>query len=441
MDNTILIFMLMTASLIFCIFAGYYLFAVLGGLGFLFGLIFWGTDVANVVYMEYYGAVRNYTLLAIPLFVFMGNMLQQAGVAEKLFEKLGAVLGGLKGGLALSAMLISILFAASTGIVGASVVTMGVLCLPAMLRRGYNKGFASGAICAGGTLGILIPPSIMLVVYGATAGLSVGKLFYGAMIPGILMGLLYMVYIVIIANVKPDYGPGMPIEELRGISSWQKITGVCLHVVPVLGLILSVLGTIWFGIAPPTEAAAIGAFAAVLLALAYGKFTYKNLRAALHDTVTTSSMIFAIIIFAGMFVAVFTRLGGGDVINRALLSLPVGKWPLFVMMMIGVFILGMFMDWVASILIIIPIVTPIAGSLGFDAVWFAIAVCVVYQTSFLTPPFAYSIFYLKGVAPPEVSTNDIIGGIWPYIGVQVATLILVVIFPELVTWLPGKMVG
>ncbi|KJS12666.1 MAG: C4-dicarboxylate ABC transporter [Peptococcaceae bacterium BRH_c8a] len=438
--SSLTVFFLMLLGLIAGIFSGYYLFAVLGGLGVIFGYVFWGPDVFNLVFLNFFGTVKNYTLLAIPLFVFMGNMLQHSGVANKLFDVLGVALGGLKGGLAVSALFISILFAATTGIVGASVVTMGLLFLPAMVKQNYDKSMASGVICAGGTLGILIPPSIMLVVYGPTAGLSVGKLFYGAMVPGIVLGVLYIVYVLIKCQLNPAAGPPLPIEERNRYSTKEKLMGILIHIVPVLALIFAVLGVIWFGIAPPTEAAAIGALASMLIAAAYGKLNLKVLKETLYRSLQTSCMIYTIIIFAGLFVSVFMRLGGGNVVQNAFLSLPFGKWGIFFLMMFMVFILGLLMDWIASMLIIVPIFTPIAASLGFDPLWFAIAVCVMYQTSFLTPPFAYSIFYLKGVAPPGVTTGHIMRGVWPFVVLQIITLLLVILFPQLVLWLPSLMI-
>lgn len=432
------IFILMLIGLMLGIFSGYYLFVILGGLGVLFGYIFWGPGVVNLIFLNVFGTMKNYTLLAIPLFIFMGNMLEISGVAEKLFKILGITLGGLRGGLAVAALIISILFAATTGVVGASVVTMGLLFLPAMLRNNYDKGLASGVICAGGTLGILIPPSIMLVIYGPAAGISVGRLFYAALVPGVLMGLMYIAYVLIRAYLDPDFAPPLPLEERQKYTTKEKFLGIVINVLPVFAIILAVLGVIWFGIAPPTEAAAIGAFASMIVAFVYGRLSIKVLRDTLYRTLQTSSMIYMVIIFAGLFVGVFMRLGGDQVVKQALLSLPFGKWGIFAVMMLVVFILGFLMDWIASLLIIVPIFTPIAATLGFNPIWFAATVCIMYQTSFLTPPFAYAIFYLKGIAPPEVTTKDIIKGVWPFVLIQLFTVLLVTVFPQIVLWLPNK---
>lgn len=437
--SAISIFILMIAGLMVGIFSGYYLFITLGALGLIFGFIFWGDGVINILSISALGTIKNYTLLAIPLFVFMGNMLERSGIAEKLFHALSINLGSLRGGLAVSALFISVLFGASTGVVGATVVTMGVLFLPAMLKRNYDKRMATGVICAGGTLGILIPPSIMLIVYGPAAGISVGKLFYAALIPGLLLGTLYIVYVLIRAYINPNFAPAIPKEELNQYSTKEKIIGT-LHIIPVLLIVVAVLGAIWFGIAPPTEAAAVGAFASMIVAAAYRKLTLTVIKETLYGTLQTTSMVYMIIIFANVFVSVFQRLGGGKVVEQAILSVPLDRWGLFLIMMLIVFVLGFLMDWIASILIIIPIFTPIAGMLGFDPIWFATMVCIMYQTSFLTPPFAYSIFYLKGVSPPEVTTGDIMRGVWPFVGLQILTLILCILFPDLILWLPNQLI-
>lgn len=437
--SSLTVFILMVVGLMIGVFSGYYLFVVLGVLGLLFGFLFWGDGVVNLISINTFATLKNYTLLAIPLFIFMGNILDRSGIAQRLFHSLNINFGRVRGGIAVSALVISILFGASTGVVGATVVTMGVLFLPEMLKRKYNKGMATGVICAGGTLGILIPPSIMLILYGPAAGISVGQLFYAALIPGLLMGLLYIAYVLIRAYSSPTFAPAIPKEELAQYTRKDKIIGI-LHILPVLFIVLSVLGSIWFGIAPPTEAAAVGAFAAMIVAAAYKELNFTVIKESLYKTVQVSAMVYMIIIFAGFFVSVFMRLGGGTVIEDAIMSIPFGKWGIFIIMMLIVFVLGLLMDWIASILIIIPIFTPIAALLGFDPIWFATMVVIMYQTSFLTPPFAYSIFYLKGIAPPEVTTSDIMRGVWPFVGIQILTLILAAIFPQIILWLPSIMI-
>jgi tripartite ATP-independent transporter DctM subunit len=441
MDSSMLVFISMTLGLIVGIMSGYYLFAAMGTVGIFFGLIFWGPDVLNQLYFSAFNTMKDYTLLAIPLFVFMGSMLDKSGVAEKLFDVLSIALGRVKGGLAIAAMLIAILFAATTGIIGASVVAMGLIFLPAMLSRNYEKSFASGLICAGGSLGILIPPSIMLVILASTANVSVGQMLYAALIPGILLGLSYIVYIVIRANLQPHLAPPLPDTELNKYSKGEVVKGVFLHVLPVFVIILAVLGTIWVGIAPPTEAAAIGAFASILIALIYRRLNLKVLNEAARETVLTSAMVYFIIIFANLFVSVFMRLGGSKVVANAFSSLPFGPWGIFAIMMLVVFLLGFIMDWIAASLIIIPVFVPIIKTLGFDVIWFLTMVAIVFQTAFLTPPVATAIFYLKGIAPPEVSTTDIIKGIWPYVLIVFLVIILCSVFPEIIMWLPGKLLS
>lgn len=438
--SSLTVFILMIVGLMIGIFSGYYLFVVLGALGLLFGFLFWGDAVVNLITISSFNVLKNYTLLAIPLFIFMGSILENTGIAKRLFHALNINLGRVRGGLAVSALLISILFGASTGVVGATVVTMGVLFLPEMLKRNYNKKMATGVICAGGTLGVLIPPSIMLILYGPAAGISVGKLFYAALIPGLLLGTLYIFYILIRAYMNPNFAPAVPKAELAQYSKKDKMIGL-LHILPILFIVLAVLGSIWFGIAPPTEAAAVGCFAALLVAAAYRELTFTVLKKSLYNTVQASAMVYMIIIFAGFFVSVFMRLGGGAIVEQAIEAIPLNKWGIFIVMMLIVFVLGLLMDWIASILIIIPIFTPIAATLGFEPIWFATMVCIMYQTSFLTPPFAYSIFYLKGVAPPEIETRDIMRGVWPFVCLQVVTLIICALFPQLILWLPNKIVG
>lgn len=441
MDNIELyIFIGMIVALIIGIFSGYYIYAVMGSIGLIFGLLFWGTKSFNLISSSAIDALQNYTLLAIPLFIFMGNMLDKSGVADRLFHSLNIILGRLKGGLAVSALLISIMFAASTGVVGATVVTMGVLFLPTMLKQGYSKKLATGVIASGGSLGILIPPSIMLIIYGPLAQISVGQLFYAVLIPGLLLGVLYIAYVLIISHLYPDVAPSLSEEELNKYSKKDKIFGL-IHIIPILVVVVVVLGSIWYGIAPPTEAAALGAFAAMLLALVYRKLSFKVIKETLHQTLLTTSMMFGILFMATFFVSVFMRLGGGNVVETAFEALPFGKFGILVVMLIIVFILGLIMDWIASLLIIVPIFTPIAASLGFDPIWFAALICVMYQTSFLTPPLAPSIFYLRGVAPPEVKTKDIMNGVWPFVGMQVLVVILCIVFPQLILWLPEMMVS
>lgn len=437
---SLIIFLLMIASLFIGIFTGYYLYIILGSIGLIFGLVFWGVQSINLLTSSALNAIENYTLLAIPLFVFMGNMLERSGIADHLFHSLNIILGRLRGGLAVSALLISILFAASTGVVGATVVTMGMLFLPAMLERGYDKKLATGVIASGGSLGILIPPSIMLIVYGPMAQISVGQLFYAVLTPGLLLGVTYIIYVLVVANINPKTAPSMSTAELDKYSTKDKIVGL-IHIIPVLIIVVIVLGSIWFGIAPPTEAAALGALASMLLALVYRKLNLEVIKETLYRTLQTTGMIYGILFLATFFVSVFMRLGGGDIVEQTFLSLPFGDLGILIAMLLLVFILGLLMDWIASLLVIVPIFTPIASELGFDPIWFAAIICVMYQTSFITPPFAPSLFYLRGVAPSDVKTKDIMTGVWPFVGLQVLIVILCIIFPQIILWLPDRMIA
>ena len=434
-----IITILMFAGLLIGILLGYPTAFVLGGLSMLFGLIFIGPEIFGFFIVRLLGLMKNYILLAVPLFLFMGVFMEKAGVAERLYSAMYLLLGGLRGGLAMATIVICMIFAAATGVVGASEVTIGLLALPAMLKRKFNVPLACGTICAGGTLGILIPPSIMIVMYGPTAGLSVGKIFMGAFIPGILLVLLYLVYIGIRCYFRPQDGPPMPLEE-RMVPISQKIKLLFTSILPPLFLIFAVLGTIFLGIAAVTEAAAMGAIASIILAAIYRQVTFQVIKEACKRTLQITSMILMIAVGAGFFTTTFVALGGGDVVNNFVLGLPFGKLGILFTMMAVLIILGMFIDWIGIVFIVVPIFTPIATELGFDPIWFALLVMVNLQISFLTPPFAYSIFYLKGITPPEVQTTDIYRGVLPFVGLQTVGLALCIIFPKLITFLPSLLI-
>jgi len=427
--------------LVFGIFSGFPLGFVLAGTGFVFGILFMGDRIYGICIAKSYQLLTNYILIAAPLFVFMGNMLGHSGVTEKLFSTMHIVMGGLRGGLALATVFVATIFAACTGIIGASVVTMGIIALPPMLKRGYDKSLACGAVCAGGTLGILIPPSIMMVIYGPMAAISVGQLFAGAFVPGFILSGLYMAYIAIACWLKPELGPSLPIEERRSMTFKQKVVAMATQLVPPVILILGVLGSIFAGIATPTEAAGCGAFIATLLAIAYRRFNLKVLKDTLGGTLYITGFLMLLTVGAGMFTSVFSYLGGSQFATAVLSAVPGGKWGSFAVMMFIIFIFGMLIEWIGSIFIVVPLFTPVAATLGFDPLWFAIAVCVMYQTGFLSPPNAHAIFYLKGVAPPEVTVGDIIRGVWPFIGLILVGLTLITIFPRLVLWLPDLIIG
>jgi len=434
-----LIVLLMLVGLFVGVFLGFPTAFVLGGLAMIFGVIFSGFEVFGFFVVRLEGVMKNYTLLAVPLFLFMGVFIEKSGVAERLFSSLYLLLGGLRGGLGISTIAISALFAAATGVVGASEVTIGLMALPAMLSRNYNKSMACGSVCAGGTLGILIPPSVMIVVYGPIANLSVGKLFLGAVVPGVMLALMYILYIGIRCYFRPEDGPPMSREE-RDVPVGRKIFLLLTSIAPPAVLIFAVLGSIFFGIAAVTEAAAVGALASILLAAAYGRLTLGVLKEACLQTLQITSMILMIAVAASFFATVFVSLGGDEVISNLFLNLPFGKWGVLATIMVLLIVVGMFIDWIGIVFIVVPLITPIAEALGFDPIWFAVLVMVNLQISFLTPPFAYSIFYLKGITPPEVQTTDIYKGVVPFVGLQVVGVVLCVLFPQIITCLPGLMI-
>jgi tripartite ATP-independent transporter DctM subunit len=430
----------MFAGLLIGLFLGHPLAFVLGGLAVIFGYLGWGASSFYMFLNRTWGTMDNYILVCIPLFILMAQLLDQSGVAEDLFDTMRYLFGPVPGGIAVAVVVVSTLFGACTGIIGASVVTMGLLGMPVMLKYNYNKQLASGAICAGGTLGILIPPSIMLVVMADQAATSVGKLFAGAIIPGLILSALYIIYILIRCGFKPQDGPALSRQERQAVSKLQLAKMVMKSMVPPMILILGVLGSIFAGIATPTEAAGVGAMLAFLMTLAYRKFTFAGLKTAVINTAKTSSMVIIILVGAACFAGVFLGSGGGKVVQNLILGIGLGKWGTFIVMMVILFILGMFIDWIGIIMITFPVFLPIAQQLGFDKVWFVVTMAVMLQDSFLTPPFGYALFYLKGVAPPEVTTSDIYWGAFPFWRLMELGLIVVVIWPSTIMWLANILV-
>ena len=436
-----LITILMFAGALIGIFLGYSLGVVLGGVAMVVGFLVIGEPIFNLFRIRLLTFVTHYVLLAVPLFVFMGIMVEKSGAAEKLYGGLHVWFGGLRGGLAIATILMGVLLAACVGVIAASVITMGLIAIPSMIARGYNRELVCGSVCAGGSLGILIPPSVMLVLYGPNAGISVGKLFIGAIIPGLVLAGLYVAYVVIRCWLSPSLAPPIPVEE-RAIPLLRKLHILLTGIVPPVFLILAVLGSIFFGIAAPTEAAAVGCVASVVLAIAYRRFNWQTIREATLQTMRVTCMAFFIAFGATMFTGAFIKLGGGEVVSNMLLAAPGGRWGVFALIMFIVFILGMFIDWIGILFIMVPLITPIGAALGFDQLWFAVMVCVNLQMSFMTPPFAYSIFYIKGIAKPEwgVSTGHIIRGVIPFVVLIMVTLGILVLFPELILWLPRLMI-
>ncbi len=437
---------LMFATLVAAIAMGYPLAVTLAAVAALFGLIDYGFNyhiVFNLFANNVWGIFLNYTLVAVPLFIFMAQVLDRSKVSEGLFDALYIVMGGLRGGLGMAVIVVSTVFAATTGIIGASVVAMGLMAGPALLRRGYEKGMAAGIICSSGTLGILIPPSIMLVVYGGLTGMretSVGNLFAAAILPGLLLSGLYLVYVAVRCGVNPKLGPPIPMAD-RTYSTGQKVLMTLKSFVPPFALILIVMGTIMGGVATPTEAAALGCIGALILALFNRKLNLEVITQASLSTARTTAMILALFVGGKVFSVVFLGFGGGDVVADLLLGMDVDRFVVLAIMMAVVFFLGMFIDWAAILLVVVPIFTPIAMGLDFDPLWFAMLICINLQTSFLTPPFGYALFYFKGVAPPEYTMGDIYRGILPFVAIQIFGLMLMILFPDIITWLPSVFFG
>ena len=432
---------MMLGGILVGVLMGYPLALAVGGVGMVVGILLFGPKVAaELYYGRFFSGMENYTLLAVPLFIFMGTMLEHSGVAEGMYDALYLWFGGVKGGLAVTTILIGTVVAACVGIIGASVTMLALIGLPAMINRGYDRSLAAGCICAGGSLGILIPPSIMLVVYGPMAGLSVGRLFFGAFMPGFLLSGLYIVYILIRCMLQPRLAPPVPASE-RNVPFAIKSVKLLKSMVPPVILILAVLGSIFFGIAAPTEAAAVGALAATLLALGYRQLNWHVLAKTAMTTVRVSGMVLLIGAMAFAFVGIFMRANGDDVVSNFVLSAPGGRWGVFAIVMLICFILGFLIDWLGIIFIMVPIVTPIAAQAGFDALWFAMMICVNLQMSFMTPPFAYALFYVRGAADPKLglTTSHIIAGMVPYVFIIIIALGLCIIWPDIILWLPSKM--
>jgi tripartite ATP-independent transporter DctM subunit len=428
---------LMVIALVLCLLIGYPVAFTLGGVALVFGVIGFGLDFFSLLPMRIWNRMTSFILVAVPLFVFMGVMLERSGLAEELLETMSMLFGRLRGGLAISVVLVGALLAASTGIIGATVVTMGVIALPVMLRKGYQPELATGTISAAGTLGQIIPPSIVLVILGDIMGVPVGSLFAGGTLPGIILVALYLIFIVIYAYLKPHVAPGLTREELAAISTKEMAIRVLNALVPPAFLVMAVLGSIFLGIASPTEAAAMGAFGAMLLTLFKRKFSLAVLKDVMTVTTRLCSMVFLILLGATAFGLAFRGLGGDHLVRAFLEGIGGGQWGILAVVMFVLFFLGFFLDFIEITFIVVPILAPIITDLGIDPLWFAILIGVNFQTSFLTPPFGFALFYLKGVCPPEVTTGHIYRGIIPFVAIQLIGLILVIIFPGLVTWLPS----
>lgn len=433
--------MIMFASVFVLLLVGYPVAFTIGGTALFFGLIGFGPGFFGLLPLRIWGTMSNFVLLAVPLFIYMGVMLERSGLAEELLETMALVFAKVKGGLAISVVIVGALLGASTGIVGATVVTMGLLSLPTMLKRGYAKTLATGTVAASGTLGQIIPPSIVLVLLGDIMSVPIGDLFVGALIPGIVLVLLYIIYISIMARIKPDWAPEIPQEELNAISKSELRKMVLTSLIPPLFLICSVLGTIFAGIASPTEAAALGAVGATFLTVAKKRFTLKTAMEVMTSTTKLTCMVFIILIGATTLGLVFRGLGGDTQVQELITGLPFGKWGILAIFMGVIFIAGFFLDFFEIVFIFVPILAPIMVTIGVDPLWLAVLIAVNLQTSFLTPPFGFSLFYLKGVAPAGVETTDIYKGIIPFVIIQLIAMAILCLVPETVTWLPSVVLG
>ncbi len=399
-----------------------------GGVALVFGLFAEGMDLFAFMPFRIMSIMENTVMMAIPLFIFMGVVLQKTNLAQQLLESMGRLFGGLPGGLAISTILVGALLAASTGVVGASVVAMGVISLPVMLKYGYDKKLSCGTICASGTLGQIIPPSIILIILGDVIGIPVGELFRAAVVPGLVLIGLYIAFILGATLLKPELAPPMKaVQHDRA----KEIRDALMAVIPPLALILVVLGSIFAGIATPTESSALGGVGAIVLALVYRQFSWKMIWNSAQETVVVTAMVFAILLGATAFSMTFSYTGGDALVEEWMLSLPGEKWGFLILSMLFILVLGFFIDFVEISFIIVPILAPVAEAMGINMLWFAILIAMNLQTSFLTPPFGFSLFYLKGVAPPGVRTIDIYRGVVPFIVLQVLVVITLMAFPGL----------
>lgn len=430
---------LMFVVAFFFIFSGYPVAFALGGTALIFAVL--GSSIGafdwNLLFAmpeRTFGIMSNYVLLAVPFFIFMGAMLERSRLAEDLLKTIGMLFGPIRGGLGLAVIFVGTLLAAATGVVGASVVAMGMISMPVMLQYGYSKEFSAGIITASGTLGQIIPPSVVLVVLADQLAISVGDLFLGAFIPGLALASLFALFVMVVALFKPKTMPALP-KDARPFHGMALLRQVVLVLIPPLVLILLVLGSIFIGVATPTEAGAIGATGAMALAAINRRFTKTCLRETMDHTTKLTVMVMFLLIGSTAFALVFRGLNGDLWIEHLLTNLPGGKIGLIIVANLTIFILGFFIDFFEIAFIIIPLLAPAAKLLGIDMVWFGVMIAMNLQTSFLTPPFGFALFYFRGVAPPEIKTTQIYKGVLPFIAIQVLCLILVILFPGLVTYL------
>ncbi len=418
------------------LFAGVPVAIALATAGLLFGYLGFGIGLFNLLPLRIYGLMENYTLMAIPLFVFIGVMLERSRLAEELLDVIGHVAGGLRGGMGLAIILVGVLMGASTGIVGATVVTLGLLTLPVFLRRGYSASLACGTICASGTLGQIIPPSLVLILLSDILGEGLGTLFAAAMVPGLVLAACYAIYILLIGWLRPHMAPAIPLEERQQVTRTELLGKVVKVVLPPILLIFAVLGSIIGGVAAPTEAASMGAIGSIVVAALAGRLDRDVLIGTVRGTLRISAMVFFILICAQAFSLAFRGLDGDELIKDLFALVPGGPTADILFMLALLFILGFFLEWIEICYIVLPLFLPVFAGTDVDMVWLAMLVCVNLQTSFLTPPVGWALFFLKGVAPEGVTSKDIYVGVIPFVGLQLVVLVLLFQFPQMATWLP-----
>ena len=434
MGSELVVVLIMFGGMIALLGLGVHVAWAIGGTTIIAILLFWNFGSLVSFVMATYGVMLGLFFAAIPLFVFMGVILERSGIGDRLFEMFYVWSGPLRGGLAVGTVLVCAIFAAMTGLTGAACITMGLVALPAMLKRGYSKDLALGTVLAPSTLGILIPPSVYMIMLGLIGKVSVGKLFFAGMVPGLLMTLLFIIYIIVRGLLDPQSCPA--IKERASLR--QKFILLRAVILPLL-VVVSVLGSIFFGIATPTESAAVGAFALIICTAIYRKLSWRLLHEAAIETFRISALSMWIIFCALAFTAVFTTLGGMVLIKNVVLALEISRWYVLIMIMLIVFILGMFVDPFAIVYLVGPFAFPIIKDLGFDPVWFGVLFVINITTSYITPPFGCNLFYLKAIAPAGVDMRDIYRSIWPFLGVMIAGLIVVMLFPQIALWLPSMM--
>lgn len=432
--------LLLILALFTLIFMGLPLSFSLGAVGVIFTFFFMGPDMLFLLASRARSTLFIYVMVAVPLFMFMANILDKVGLADDLYQAFLLWMGPVRGGLAIGTIIICTAMAAMSGVSAAGVLTMGVIALPAMLSRGYKKSIVLGSITAGGALGQLIPPSILMVIYGGVAGVSVGKLFMGGLLPGLLMAALFILYIALRAYLQKDLAPALPKKKREKITLADKLTALRAVILPIL-LIAGVLGSIFWGIATPTEAAAIGAGGSLLCGMFRKKITWTIVREACHSTLKSSCMVMWIMIGSLLFVSFYFGVGGARFVQDTLVNLEVNRWLILLSMQILLLILGCLMDPAGIVLLCTPLFLPVIKSLGFDPLWFGVLFIVNLEMAYLTPPFGYNLFYLKSVTPRDVTMGDIYTSVWPFVLMQALTLVACMLFPDLILWLPGKMVG